>query len=285
MAKILLIDDETDFRQEMTSLLQSWGYEAFAAASGSSGLDIAKAERPEIAIVDLILPGMLNGYSVISKLHTALPETIIFAITAYYNKNLDVRVSNAGANRVYKKPLDINQLKSDIIDIVGMPEPKKVKEPEPAVENEQESSEKQVNPSSIEIIRLFKYLQKPDYKKLVTMGRIQTLNSSSEIVTSVPQNIILVHSGKISVHLHTKKEIVNAGSTFGSAFIMAKDIQPVDVTIHALETSKITIIEAIHVRNFFKMNPRYTSVFLLELCRILSEQVIAEYDIKRTIRI
>ena len=61
MPKVLIIDDEKLIRERLKNLLELDGYEAFIAENGDLGIQIFNKEIPEVAIVDIKMPGV-NGY-------------------------------------------------------------------------------------------------------------------------------------------------------------------------------------------------------------------------------
>lgn len=65
--KILIIEDEKDLRFFITQALKSEGFETIEAFDGEEGLEKAKAEKPNLILLDLLLPG-INGYEVLSRL-------------------------------------------------------------------------------------------------------------------------------------------------------------------------------------------------------------------------
>ncbi len=62
-ANILIIDDDDDYRASTRALLEGEGYEVQEAASASEGLAAARASRPDLIIVDVMMESMSDGYS------------------------------------------------------------------------------------------------------------------------------------------------------------------------------------------------------------------------------
>ena len=62
--KILIIDDDADFREAMTTLLTSKGYEVAVAAEGKSGFEKAQAELPNLIILDVMMAHETEGFEV-----------------------------------------------------------------------------------------------------------------------------------------------------------------------------------------------------------------------------
>ena len=78
MARILVIDDDLDLLQMMRLILQRTGHEAILTGDGADGLTKAQQLKPDMAIVDVMMPGM-NGYQVVRKLRED-PNTANMAI-------------------------------------------------------------------------------------------------------------------------------------------------------------------------------------------------------------
>lgn len=65
--KILVIDDDPDIRDVLTMILESQGYKVTTATYGVEGIEKLKEEKPDLIILDLIMPGM-GGFAVYKKL-------------------------------------------------------------------------------------------------------------------------------------------------------------------------------------------------------------------------
>lgn len=73
MEKILFIEDESVLQKTFEKTLRSEGYEMLSALDGEAGFNLAKREKPDLILLDLILP-KLNGFEVLKKLKED-PET------------------------------------------------------------------------------------------------------------------------------------------------------------------------------------------------------------------
>jgi CheY-like chemotaxis protein len=65
--KILVVDDDPDIRDVLTAILEVQGYQIVTASDGIEGLATLKAERPDLMILDLLMPKM-DGYAVCKEL-------------------------------------------------------------------------------------------------------------------------------------------------------------------------------------------------------------------------
>jgi DNA-binding response OmpR family regulator len=65
--KILVVDDDPDIREAISTVLEAHSYEVITAVDGEDGLAKLKDERPDLLILDLIMPKM-DGFSVLKEL-------------------------------------------------------------------------------------------------------------------------------------------------------------------------------------------------------------------------
>ena len=73
MNKILIADDETYIRELLLTTLSDTGYKILTAKDGEEALKIAREEKPDLILLDIMMPKM-NGYDVCKKIKTS-PET------------------------------------------------------------------------------------------------------------------------------------------------------------------------------------------------------------------
>lgn len=108
---LLLIEDNDDGREMMTMMLGCYGYQVRAAEDGLRGLDAVREFRPDLALVDIGLPG-IDGYEVARRLRAdpATRHIKLIALTGYGLAEDLKRVMDAGFDRHLVKPVNIEQL-------------------------------------------------------------------------------------------------------------------------------------------------------------------------------
>jgi len=108
---VLLIEDNDDGREMMATMLASFGYEVLQAADGIDGVNVALAQRPQVALVDIGLPG-IDGYEVARRLRReeATRGIRLVALTGYGLADDQRRVLEAGFDRHLVKPVDLEAL-------------------------------------------------------------------------------------------------------------------------------------------------------------------------------
>ena len=106
---ILVVDDDVTFRTHLARALTERGFEVSTAADRSLAVEIATAESPELAVVDLRL-GSDDGLDVVRDLHRIDPSTRILVLTGYGSIATAVEAVRSGAFGYRQKPLDADQL-------------------------------------------------------------------------------------------------------------------------------------------------------------------------------
>ncbi len=112
--RVLVVDDYPDTRAALRILLRLWGHDSREAADGPCALRTARDFRPDVALLDLGLPGDIDGCEVARRLRSdeALRGVLLIAITGF-GREADVeRCREAGFNDHLLKPFDPEQLKS-----------------------------------------------------------------------------------------------------------------------------------------------------------------------------
>ncbi|MDD4923475.1 MAG: sigma-54 dependent transcriptional regulator [Dehalococcoidales bacterium] len=101
--KIVIVDDEEIIRNSFSDWLRDLGYRVFEAGTGIESLKIIKDEKPNIAIVDLIMPGM-DGVEVLKRAKEIYPGIEVIIMTAYGSIPTAVNAVRAGACDFIEKP-------------------------------------------------------------------------------------------------------------------------------------------------------------------------------------
>jgi signal transduction histidine kinase len=114
---IVIIEDNRDVRDALSFLLASWGHRVEEAETGTRGLEIVRASRPEIVLVDLGLPG-LDGYAVAEAVRAAPggDAVLLVAITGYGGPQVNRRTQEVGFDAHLTKPVDLEALGRIILE-------------------------------------------------------------------------------------------------------------------------------------------------------------------------
>jgi len=115
MKKILVIEDDQSIRKLVLKLLSKAGYEAIAAENGKKGVQLARAEAPNLILCDIMMPE-LDGYGVLSALQKEEATAMIpfICLTAKDERATLRQVMQLGANDFLTKPFTRDELLSAI---------------------------------------------------------------------------------------------------------------------------------------------------------------------------
>jgi signal transduction histidine kinase len=113
--RVVVIEDNDDIRDTLRTLLTLWGHEVHTAGDGRSGMDLILASTPDVALVDIGLPGV-NGYAVARGIRGALPERKIrlVAVTGYGQAADRERAFAAGFDAHLLKPIAPEALQREL---------------------------------------------------------------------------------------------------------------------------------------------------------------------------
>lgn len=97
--KILVIDDEGDILKVVRARLEANGYKVITLDGGKSALEVTKSEKPDIILLDVVMPGK-GGYDVCRDLKSdeATRQIPVIIFTAYYSQEKEVEMKSALAS-------------------------------------------------------------------------------------------------------------------------------------------------------------------------------------------
>jgi DNA-binding response OmpR family regulator len=119
--KVLIADDEPNIVISLEYLLRREGFEVFVAADGEEALARARAERPDLVLLDVMMPKM-NGFDVCQALR-ADPEMAATRILMLTAKGRDTEVSKGlglGADAYVTKPFSTKELVAQARQLLGL---------------------------------------------------------------------------------------------------------------------------------------------------------------------
>jgi len=120
MARIMIVDDSPTEIHVLKTMLEKQSYEVISAESGEQGVEMAKAEMPDLILMDIVMPG-LNGFQATRQISKA-PETANIPIIIVTTKDQETdRVwgLRQGAKDYLTKPVDEKLLMSKIKELLS----------------------------------------------------------------------------------------------------------------------------------------------------------------------
>ncbi len=106
---VLVVEDDDSFRTMLVAALQRRGYDALGVESGEAAVERAHEDSPEMAVVDLRLPGM-SGLEVVAALKRIDPATAVVVLTGYGSIATALEAIRLGAVHYLTKPTDADRV-------------------------------------------------------------------------------------------------------------------------------------------------------------------------------
>jgi len=118
--RILVVDDQEDLRCILRDLLTSSGYEILEAADGQVGVDKAKAEKPDLILMDIQMP-VMDGYDATRQIKADpdLKPIPIVAVSSFAMKGDEEKARAAGCDHYITKPYSPMQLLKTVRCLLG----------------------------------------------------------------------------------------------------------------------------------------------------------------------
>ena len=109
MSKILIIDDEKDILNTLSSILEDEGFAVSKAMDGKEGLAIFEREKPDIVLLDVWMPE-LDGIQVLKRIKKKNKNAIVIVISGHGTISTAVEAVKVGAYDFLEKPLSIEKV-------------------------------------------------------------------------------------------------------------------------------------------------------------------------------
>jgi two-component system, NtrC family, response regulator HydG len=116
--KLLAIDDESQSLELIKDVLSDQGLEVFTANVAQEGLESFKRIRPQIVLLDLMMPG-IHGFEMLESILEVDPGTEVILMTAHYSTESAVEAIQKGAADYLNKPLSVEKLRGRISEILS----------------------------------------------------------------------------------------------------------------------------------------------------------------------
>lgn len=117
--KILIVDDQYGIRMLLTEVFKREGYKTYAAENGFKALEIVKTTPPDIAILDMKIPGM-DGIEILKRIKELDENIKVIFMTAYGELDVLEEGKALGALKNFSKPFDIDEMKLTVKEILEM---------------------------------------------------------------------------------------------------------------------------------------------------------------------
>jgi len=110
-ARILVIDDDPEVVDILATTLREEGYGVFGVLTSDEGLKHVIVSRPDLVLLDILLPGGMNGIEVLKRIRSINPTTQVIMVTGSKDPLLAREALELGALAYVDKPFDFAYLK------------------------------------------------------------------------------------------------------------------------------------------------------------------------------
>lgn len=119
-APVLLIDDDEDSRIMYRTILAHAGIEVVTVTDGGDGLQVARAVKPSVIVVDIGLPTM-SGLEVLQQVRqdSSLSETAVIALTGRVLQEEQRELADAGFDNILMKPIEPTTVLAAVVDALA----------------------------------------------------------------------------------------------------------------------------------------------------------------------
>ncbi|WP_339670131.1 twitching motility response regulator PilH [Dasania marina] len=120
MARVLIVDDSPTETHKMSTILDKHGHQVLTAGSGEEGVATAKAELPDVVLMDIVMPG-LNGFQATRQLskNASTSHIPVIIVTTKDQETDRLWGQRQGAKGYLTKPVDDAVLMNAINEVLG----------------------------------------------------------------------------------------------------------------------------------------------------------------------
>ena len=106
---ILVVDDDTELRKVLSSILSEEGYSVKTVENGKQAIEVSEKKRFDLALIDIKLPDM-EGTELLQKLKIKQPHIVMIIVTGFPTLENAMEAVNEGADGYILKPFEIQKL-------------------------------------------------------------------------------------------------------------------------------------------------------------------------------
>ncbi len=125
---ILLVDDDVTLRERLARALRERGFDVRTAGSADEAMEQVRADSPEMAVLDLRMPGR-SGLDLLREMREHDPSTRILVLTGYGSIATAVEATKLGAEGYLPKPVDADELLAAFARSGAHPAPDRIETP------------------------------------------------------------------------------------------------------------------------------------------------------------
>ncbi|MCM8774764.1 MAG: response regulator [Candidatus Omnitrophica bacterium] len=114
MKKLLVVDDEVEICEFLKAFFEERDYEVLTARSGPEALEAVDNFQPHVILLDIFMPGGLDGLAVLKRIKDRYPNIKVIMVTALETREKIEEAMRFGADNYITKPLSLEYLEKDV---------------------------------------------------------------------------------------------------------------------------------------------------------------------------
>jgi len=107
---MLVVDDEPGVRSALKGVLEDEGFQVFTAASGEEGLEQIEKIKPDVVLLDVLMPAGIDGIETLRRIKASGSDTAVIMISGYGTTDMAVTAMELGALDFVGKPLSVDRI-------------------------------------------------------------------------------------------------------------------------------------------------------------------------------
>ncbi len=265
MYNILIVDDEKELRETSAELLRMEGYEVVCAADGDDAQAKSGDKNFDLALIDLVLPGRMNGLDIISDLRSKSSNTYIIAFTGFSGQNFSQKAIKAGANEFVTKPGLAKNLVDNINKFFNKESTSRYKNPESGSitsKISKETSENNFQPGS----NIFANIPNKNIKELLAFGeRKKIAVGDNQVMDLTKELVIITHGSTACWYQNSIVGYYKSGDAIGESSVFISGQTKFLLVLKSEEEFEITIINRNDIAKYLQENKNIAFRFAVNI--------------------
>ncbi|MBN2412901.1 response regulator [candidate division KSB1 bacterium] len=261
MYNILIVDDEKELRETSAELLRMEGYEVVCAADGDDAQAKSGDKNFDLALIDLVLPGRMNGLDIISNLRSKSSNTYIIAFTGFSGQNFSQKAIKAGANEFVTKPGLAKNLVDNINKFFNRESTSKHKKPESATIATQMSKENFESDLHFNF-NIFANIPDKNIKELMALGERKKIAVGDNHVMDVTKELVIITHGSMACwYQNSIIGYYKAGDAIGETSVFLSGQTKFLLVLKSEEEFELLVINRNEIAKYLQENKNFAFRF------------------------
>ena len=282
MGSILVVDDDKVIRTLLEKTLTSAGHKVEIAVDGAKAVSIIEEEKVDLAIVDILLPGILSGFKVISKTKSVAPGIKILAVTGHGRQSHEKKAISQGADSFMVKPIKPEDLLKEVDRLLKL-----AKTAPPQTEKQTAGSaqtttagappstekSKAAAPAGQREYIIFRSIPNEAQKAIQNLGQSKDIAKNAHFDVDINSIFVICEKGRLECTVNDKTIYkMGVGDVLGENLLFPYKDAPLHIRLTAKNESRILMIQRKELMNYLKTSRNVMVQFMGNCLTTFSEK-------------